>query len=193
MRYLLLFSLFLCVPTLLVGEEAKSETAVKLDDLEIIDVHGVTQELLPSSETKAIVFVFISTSCPVSNSFQPVLASLREDFKKEQVAMIFLHTDGSVTTESAQKHATEFKITVPVSLDDGQRLAKALGAKKTPEAVVLTKDGRIAYRGRIHDGFGKPKPTTHDLRDAITAVLNGQQVAVPRTTAVGCPILFERD
>ena len=61
----------------------------------------------------------------------------------------------------------------------------------TPEAVVITPDGEIAYRGRIDNWFGdigrkRPAPTRHELKDAVTAVLAGQPVPVPRTEAVGC-------
>jgi hypothetical protein len=61
----------------------------------------------------------------------------------------------------------------------------------TPEAAVYTPDHRLVYRGRIDDwyvDFGKPRaaPTTHDLEDALEAVLGGRPVADARTTAVGC-------
>ena len=61
------------------------------------------------------------------------------------------------------------------------------------EAAVVLPDGTVAYCGRVNDlyaGLGKkrPAPQTQDLRDALTAVLDGKPVATPRTDAVGCVI-----
>ena len=48
----------------------------------------------------------------------------------------------------------------------------------SPEAAVFAADGSIKYRGRINDLYvdlGKKRnaATTHDLRDALDAVLAG--------------------
>jgi hypothetical protein len=47
------------------------------------------------------------------------------------------------------------------------------------------------YLGRIDDrfpdlGVRREEPTTHELRDALDAVLAGKPVETPRTLAVGC-------
>jgi hypothetical protein len=63
----------------------------------------------------------------------------------------------------------------------------------TPEAVLLDDRGRVRYRGRIDDQFAARQrrnaaPRTHELRDAIAAVLAGREVAEPHVEAVGCPL-----
>ena len=52
---------------------------------------------------------------------------------------------------------------------------------------------RMTYRGRIDDlyvDFGKSRPeaTTHELADALSATLAGEDVVEPVTEAVGCYI-----
>jgi hypothetical protein len=74
--------------------------------------------------------------------------------------------------------------------DSTLALAKFVGATVTPEAVVYA-GGRVAYRGRIDDryvdlGLERPAATTHDLADALAAVLAGKPVLHPTTQAVGC-------
>jgi hypothetical protein len=69
-------------------------------------------------------------------------------------------------------------------------LVKYVKARVTPEAAVVV-GNRVAYVGRIDDryvdlGLERPAPTTHDLADAIAAVLAGRPVAHPTTQAVGC-------
>lgn len=58
---------------------------------------------------------------------------------------------------------------------------------------MLGPGGKVLYLGRIDDWFGdlgkkRPAPTTHDLRDALHALLAGGEPAVARTVAVGCDI-----
>lgn len=63
----------------------------------------------------------------------------------------------------------------------------------TPEACVLTNTDNIAYLGRINDWYAALGKKRHhvrseDLRDALGAVLEGREVEVPRTDAIGCNI-----
>jgi hypothetical protein len=55
--------------------------------------------------------------------------------------------------------------------------------------VIAT--GSVVYGGRIHERSGalggeRPAPTTHDLAEALSAVLAGRPVAHATTAAVGC-------
>ena len=82
----------------------------------------------------------------------------------------------------------------PVLIDRRHELIRQVGPRPvTPEAVVVAPDGTLAYRGRIDDlyaalGKRRYEATTHDLRDALDAVLAGKPVANPREPAVGCAI-----
>ena len=63
----------------------------------------------------------------------------------------------------------------------------------TPEAFLIDVRGDVLYRGRINDlyaDYGKRRaaPRTHDLRDAIAALLEGREVDVAKTKPVGCYI-----
>ena len=76
--------------------------------------------------------------------------------------------------------------------DPKHALVAAVGATITPEAVVWAQS-RVQYRGRIDDryvdlGVERPAATTHDLADALTAVVAGRPVPNPETQAVGCYI-----
>jgi hypothetical protein len=63
---------------------------------------------------------------------------------------------------------------------------KKAGATRSPETVVFSPKGQIVYRGRISDqyvGLGKRRAnvTSHDLRDALEALLAGQPVTQSQT------------
>ena len=68
-----------------------------------------------------------------------------------------------------------------------------MGATKSPEVVVVGRDGKVEYQGRIddlHQGFGKKRATVtrEDLRIALNELDSGNRVSIPKTDAVGCSI-----
>ena len=76
--------------------------------------------------------------------------------------------------------------------DEAQRTAHAYGAEYTPEAYVLDAKFKVRYIGRVDDNWQHPdKARSHDLREAITAVLAGQPVVNPLTHAIGCTIKWK--
>ena len=63
----------------------------------------------------------------------------------------------------------------------------------TPEAFVVDAKGQVRYHGRIDDQFAKrgvrnANPSGNELKDAITALLKGDEVKAAHVAAVGCPI-----
>ena len=76
---------------------------------------------------------------------------------------------------------------MPVVLDSRKELAAGLQARTTPEAFVLDGEGMVRYRGRIDNAYSarlkrNPIITTHDLTDAVAAVVAGKPVAKAVTT-----------
>ena len=100
-------------------------------------------------------------------------------------------TDAIHRTALARFAATH-GIRFPLLRDIGGAVAAQLGARRTPEVVVLDDRRQIRYRGRIDDqyavGSRRAEPRSHDLRDALEDLLAGRPVSRPETEAVGCPI-----
>jgi hypothetical protein len=64
----------------------------------------------------------------------------------------------------------------------------------TPEFFVFGADRKLAYHGRIDDGYNEAaKARKHDLRQATEAVLGGGKVAEPVTMAMGCSIKWRSE
>jgi len=77
------------------------------------------------------------------------------------------------------------------SSDDHRTISQGARATITPAAAVIDSSGAVRYRGRIDDlypalGQRRRVATTHDLADAVEAVVSGRVVAHPETEAVGC-------
>lgn len=64
-------------------------------------------------------------------------------------------------------------------------LARALGARTAADVFVLDRARTLVYRGAVDDRVGEEEPRFWFLRDALTAVLAGQDVVVEATEAGG--------
>jgi peroxiredoxin len=143
---------------------------------------------------KAVVVVFLSFDCPVSTSYSATLADLSRAFKDKGVAFLGVTPGTDETPDAVADHARDYKIPFPVLNDPRCAAADALGARVTPEAVVLDGQWSVRYRGRIDNGYTarlkkNRRTTSHDLRRALDELLAGKPVSRPATEAVGCKIL----
>src|SRR5205085_7843377 len=90
--------------------------------------------------------------------------------------------------------AVEYGVDFPFAKDFDGQCARALGAMRTPEVVVLDTQRKIRYRGRIDNQYrlGGVRPTAdrEDLKEALEDVLAGRKVRVRETLAEGCAITF---
>jgi peroxiredoxin len=142
---------------------------------------------------KAIVLFFVTTDCPVGNSYIPEMNRIAEAYGGRHVSAYAVLADPTVSEASAARYATEYRYRFPVLLDPGQALVRLAGATVTPQAAVLTDVGKLLYLGRIDnrvEDFGKerPHPTRTDLRDVLDAVLASKPVPHSVTKSIGCAI-----
>jgi hypothetical protein len=142
--------------------------------------------------TKAIVFLFTSTDCPISNRYAPEVRRVVSTYASQGVVFRLVYPNPSEQAPAIRDHIAAFGYgdAMQPLRDPTLSLVKYVKARVTPEAAVVV-GNRVAYVGRIDDryvdlGLERPAPTTHDLADAIAAVLAGRPVAHPTTQAVGC-------
>ena len=139
------------------------------------------------------VFVFVTTDCPIANRYAPKLQRMSQELTARGVMFYLVYPVKSDTAEKVESHRREYDHTSLALLDPNHTLVERSGATVTPEAAVFNTDNKLMYCGRIDDwytDFGKNRrePTTHELRDAIEAVLIGQPVKAARMKAIGCYI-----
>ena len=144
---------------------------------------------------KINVQFFISSDCPISNSYAPEIQRLCAEYGKRGVSCSLVYEDVGIDEASMQKHLKEYGYSgIPAVIDGRRKLATHSHATVTPQAVVIDSRGEIRYRGRIDNFYaalGRPRQqvTVHDLRDALDAVLAGKPVPNPETKALGCYIV----
>ena len=154
------------------------------------DLDGAPANPLQVAPGEAHVLVFTSHECPIANAYAPTLQALAGHWQTLPVRLFLVHVDPDLSAAAARRHASDYALPGRILLDPGHSLARAVGATRTPEAVVLTPAG-LVYRGRIDDqwqalGARAAAATHHDLGDAVTAALAGRPLAGPFPAAVGC-------
>jgi len=153
---------------------------------------GRTVEL-KAPEGGATALIFYSPECPISNAYSPTLNRLVDELPADRVRFVGVCVDPDLSDDDVRTHLKDFGLKFPVVRDRHGTLAAKVGASVTPEAIVIDDQGRVRYTGRIDDQFaarGKANanPATHELSDALAAVLAGREVPVARVVAVGCPL-----
>jgi peroxiredoxin len=165
------------------------------DRFEFIDIDGKTHSSDCRVDQCALVLVFVTTDCPIANSYQPLLAKLHHEFNDKGFQFILVQEGPSQSPAKLRQHAKEYGVVFPVVMDGDHAIARKFDAKKTPEAVVIGRNGRVVYQGRIddlHQGFGKKRAaaTREDLRIALNELDAGKSISFPKTEAVGCSISY---
>lgn len=174
---------------------AAANTASSADPAPVLpDLEGKPVAPLDAGGKRAAVLFFISPYCPTSNTFGPEMVAIEKEYGGD-FAFRYLHSDPTVKEADRKLHAKMMAFAGPVLDDSGQVFAKKLGAKTTPEVVVVSPDGETLYQGRINDLYLGPtkrqrQVTKHDLREALAAIREGRPVALPRTEAMGCGIVI---
>ena len=188
------------IPLLLAGLQAepnrKAPAAAKAaakKDFRLKDTTGTMRSLADYKDRKAIVLVFVGTTCPIANSYVQDLVAMEKAYRDRGVQFLAVNANSHEAMGEVVKHAQEYGYSFPVLKDDKQAVADMLGAKVTPESFILDAQGNVLYRGRIDDRYAsrtkrRPNVTSHDLKDALEQVLGGKPVTVASQAPFGCQI-----
>jgi hypothetical protein len=161
--------------------------AVRLPDLD----NHLVDPFLAAESSKAIVFLFASVDCPISNRYAPVVQRLYQTFSPQGVTFWLIYPNPAETPAAIRDHVKAFNYPVHALRDPTHELVKLTNVQVTPEVAVFDRSHSEVYHGRIDDryvslGVERPQPTRQDLSEALTATLSGSRVKEASTQAVGC-------
>jgi peroxiredoxin len=144
------------------------------------------------SGQRAIVFVFATIDCPISNRYAPEVQRLHREFGAD-AAFWLVYPDASLSPEVLRQHAKEYGYSFPALRDARHTLVRLTGATVMSEVAVFDRSGRLVYRGRIDNrvvdfGTSRASATKRDLQDVLTALRAGAAISPATTQAVGCDI-----
>lgn len=169
----------------------------KAPDFSLPGVDGKTWSLKDFSDAKLLIVVFSCNHCPYVVGSEDRMNAFYDDYKDKGVAMVAINsneTEGHPTddfdhmVERAKEKGFEF----PYLRDESQEVAKAYGALRTPHYYVFDGNRTLQYTGRMDDNPREPgQESTHELRDAVDALLAGETPAVQLTNPIGCNVKWK--
>lgn len=167
-----------------------------VDTFEFIDAYYLPRYWEEVGGEVATVVVFTTLSCPIARRYMPTLGDMEREYRDRGVAFLALNVGPEDTLAGIAGEAALQGVDFPHGKDFTGAVVEALGATRTPEAVVLDGDGVIRYRGRIDDRirFGGQLADAREtsLLDALEALLDGREVERPETPVEGCAITLLR-
>ena len=168
------------------------EQAASSESFDVVDLDGEPSNPIRECDGSPCVLIFSRTDCPVARRYAPEIRRLHERFVSRNVQFYLVFPNPNRSGDEIRKHLSEFELPRSAVRDPGHNLVAATGVKVTPEAAVFDTRGRLAYVGRIDDRFPRfgvsREATTHELEEAILAVLGEGEVPVAGGPAIGCYI-----
>ena len=159
----------------------------------VLDLSDRAVDPFAVGDAKALVFLFVSVECPISNSYAPEFRRLETEFTPKKVRIRLIYPNADESADAIKKHLKEFDLPMTAWRDPRHELVQAADVSVTPEAAVFVPGTGFVYRGRIDNrykdfGLVRPEANEHNLRNVLASVLAGKPVAQRTTTAIGCYI-----
>jgi peroxiredoxin len=170
-------------------------------DFALPGVDGRIHKLADYASTPVLVVIFTCNHCPIAQMYERRIQELADDYKSEGVAVVAIEPndpqairidelDSSDVSDSLPEmkiRATYKHLTYPYLYDgETQQVARAYGPRATPHAFVFDRQRHLRYEGRIDNSYRTELVRTHEVRDAIDALLADRTVTVTHAGAFGC-------
>ncbi|MFA6523473.1 MAG: thioredoxin family protein [Candidatus Peribacteraceae bacterium] len=141
-----------------------------------------------------LVVIFMCNHCPYAKAYEDRLIAIAEHFDEEGVQFILVNSNDPTdypedSFAAMRERALEKGYPFPYCVDKSQQVARSFGALCTPHCFVFDHERRLRYKGRVDDNWKEPENVSdHTLRDAIAALLKGEEPEVAEANAIGCSI-----
>ena len=126
------------------------------------------------------VLIVSCNHCPYVIAYEPRMVALANEYGARGVDFMAVNANDATRypddgLQPMKARARERGFPFPYVRDDSQALVRTLGARFTPEAYVFDEGRKLRYHGRIDDNHRDPaRVTSHDLKNALDALLDGQ-------------------
>jgi len=167
-----------------------------LADTKMKNVSGKELSIAEVKGAKGTLVVFTCNHCPWAKAWHSRIVTLGNQSVKRGVGVIAINAnDPTAYPEddfaTMQSNAKKTKMGFPYVVDATSDVARAFGATRTPEAFLFDAEGKLVYHGTIDDNAKQPDQVkARYLEDAVNALVNGKEIALAETKALGCGIKF---
>lgn len=148
-------------------------------------------------KSKYLVIFFTCNHCPYVIGSDEHTRLTAEKFLAHSVQFVAINSNSKNTYEEDSfenmvKRMQEFDFPWIYLYDESQEMALKYGALRTPHFFIFDEKRELVYTGRAID-FPRDhtKHQIDDLSRALSELIDGKSVSVPRTNPIGCNIKWE--
>jgi thiol-disulfide isomerase/thioredoxin len=171
----------------------------KAPNFKLIDtISNDNTTLEECSGLNGTVIMFICNHCPFVKHVNTELVRMSKDYKSKGINFIAINSNDvenypEDAPDKMKENAENVGYIFPYLFDASQQVAKAYNAACTPDFFVFDDQLKLIYRGQLDDsrpGNGIPV-TGKDIRNALSALLNGETVNEEQKPSIGCNIKWK--
>ncbi len=161
-------------------------------------VSGKRISLATFADKKALLLIFLCQHCPFVKHVQDELAKIGHDYSDRSLGIVAISANDinnypDDSPEKLKQMAQELSFNFPVCYDASQEVSKSYTAACTPDFFLFDGSQKLAYRGQLDDSRpsnGIPV-TGKDLRQAINALIEDQEIDFEQKPSIGCNIKWK--
>lgn len=203
MKILFSFILLSTIVTYTIADPQPLAIGAQAPDFSLPGVDGKTYSLADFSNAKILVVIFTCNHCPTAQAYEERIKQLTASYQAKGVALVAIspndplsvrldelgYSDLSDSFEEMKIRAADQSFNFPYLYDgETSKVSFLYGPQATPHAFVFDSTRKLRYTGRIDDGEKPGTAKSHDLKNAIEALLNNSSVPVEKTKTFGCSI-----
>jgi thiol-disulfide isomerase/thioredoxin len=144
------------------------------------------------------VVVFTCNHCPYALAWQERIDAVARDYAPRGVRFFAINPNDAERYPRDSFEAMQERVAaggwpdeMPYLRDETQEVARAYGAKTTPDVFVLDPDLALRYRGAPDSSYEDPSLNAAWLRGALDALLDGAAPDPAQTEPVGCSVKWK--
>ncbi|MBI3189106.1 MAG: thioredoxin family protein [Ignavibacteriales bacterium] len=141
-----------------------------------------------------LIIAFTCNHCPYVQAYEERMIALQREYSSKGVLLVAINSNEEQnypedSFENMVKRAKQNGFNFSYLRDGDQSVATSFGATHTPQFFLFNKKRTLCYSGKLDDNWKEPRVVKeHYLRDAIEALLSGNDVPVKETYSIGCTI-----
>lgn len=168
-------------------------------EFDLLDaVSGQHKKLQELKGDQATLIMFICNHCPFVKHIQYELVKLGHDYPAKGVSIVAICSNDvenypEDSPDKMKQLAESLGYRFPYLYDETQEVAKSYDAACTPDFYIFDKELKCVYRGQLDDSRpgNNIAVTGADVRNALDAILAGQNVDLSQKPSVGCNIKWK--
>lgn len=147
---------------------------------------------------RPILIAFICNHCPYVVHIAKQFAEFAQQYQAKGLQVVAINSNDVAnypadSPENMAEFSAQYKFTFPYLFDESQDVAKTYGAACTPDFFLYDEQHKLVYRGQ----FDSARPGNSevvdgaDMRQAVDALLAGQDVSHDQIASMGCNIKWK--